>query len=191
MPELLEQEKVLCDLSKIEKDEVLAVTYYVKVDSISGNQLNLVDLERGEDFTMHGKELIETMCSAKQYTNTEKVSKSKIVEILANVRNNVFTVNFNKQASAKTVNEALAGINKGKILNNSEITAVVKEAYKGEERTLTGRMVQVETGLGRSQVIDLSIEKKEGSYDNRLRQVDHRTINWLVSAGTRYEVKKS
>ena len=54
----------------------------------------------------------------------------------------------------------------------------------GSERTLRGRLVQPEPLLGRSLVEDLDI--KSG---NRLRQVDHRTIRWLILDGVRYDVK--
>lgn len=54
----------------------------------------------------------------------------------------------------------------------------------GSERILRGRLVRPEPLLGRSMVEDLD-EKT----NNRLRQVDHRTINWLIVEGTKYIVK--
>lgn len=54
----------------------------------------------------------------------------------------------------------------------------------GTERILRGRLVAPEPLLGRSMVEDLETMDK-----NRLRQVDHRTINWITVDGTRYVVK--
>lgn len=39
--------------------------------------------------------------------------------------------------------------------------------------------------MGRSSAIDLEIEKDK----NRLRQIDHRTINYLIFKGIKYIVK--
>ncbi len=55
----------------------------------------------------------------------------------------------------------------------------------GEDRKLRGRLVNAEPLLGRSMVQDLDITK-----GNPLRQVDHRTIKWLIVDDVKYEVKK-
>ena len=54
----------------------------------------------------------------------------------------------------------------------------------GTERTLRGRLIAPEPLLGRSMVEDL-----DETAAHKLRQVDHRTINWLVVEGTKYIVK--
>lgn len=54
----------------------------------------------------------------------------------------------------------------------------------GTERILRGRLIAPEPLLGRSMVEDLETFDK-----NRLRQVDHRTINFLVVDGVKYVVK--
>lgn len=54
----------------------------------------------------------------------------------------------------------------------------------GSERVLRGKFVRHEDLMGRSMVEDLDI--KSG---NRLRQVDHRTIKWLIVDGVKYTVK--
>ena len=54
----------------------------------------------------------------------------------------------------------------------------------GSERTLRGRLIRPEPLLGRSMVEDL-----DEPTSNKLRQVDHRTINWLIVEGVKYVVK--
>lgn len=54
----------------------------------------------------------------------------------------------------------------------------------GNERTLRGRLIRPEPLLGRSMVEDL-----DETTSNKLRQVDHRTINWLIVEGVKYVVK--
>ncbi len=53
----------------------------------------------------------------------------------------------------------------------------------GGERVLRGRLVHPEPLLGRSMVEDLDITSK-----NRLRQVDHRTIKYIIVEGAKYQV---
>jgi hypothetical protein len=54
----------------------------------------------------------------------------------------------------------------------------------GTERTLRGRLIAPEPLLGRSMVEDL-----DATREHRLRQVDHRTINYIIVEGTKYIVK--
>ena len=54
----------------------------------------------------------------------------------------------------------------------------------GEERVLRGRLVKPEPLLGRSMVEDMELKGV-----NRLRQVDHRTIQYLIVDGVKYTVK--
>jgi phage antirepressor YoqD-like protein len=55
----------------------------------------------------------------------------------------------------------------------------------GTERVLRGRLVKPEPLLGRSMVEDLDLPNT----DHRLRQVDHRTIKWLIVDGVKYTVR--
>jgi len=54
----------------------------------------------------------------------------------------------------------------------------------GSERTLRGKLVDHEDLLGRSMVRDFDITEGDA-----LRQVDHRTIQWLIVGDVRYELK--
>lgn len=63
--------------------------------------------------------------------------------------------------------------------------SVCFDKQDGTERTLNGRLVRPEPLLGRSMMEDLDAFDKK----NNLRQVDHRTIKWLVVDGVKYVVK--
>lgn len=54
----------------------------------------------------------------------------------------------------------------------------------GEERVLRGRLIRAEPLLGRSMVEDLDLSEK-----NRIRQVDHRTLKWLIVDNVKYVAK--
>ncbi len=54
----------------------------------------------------------------------------------------------------------------------SLLKKIVKENMEGEERTLIGYLIQPETSLGRSKVIDLEIPLDK----MQIRYVEHRTL---------------
>ena len=60
--------------------------------------------------------------------------------------------------------------------------SLVKECLTGSESTLTCRLSKTEGKLGRSTVIDVPSQG--------YRQVDHRTIKWIVMANVKYTLKK-
>ena len=134
------------------------VQYLEVTDTYGTAKIHVDDLNRGiEDITISGEKLVRSLDSADEFETTEKVSKTELAAIFGEVKDNVFTVNFEKQ--------------------------------DGSPRTLRGYMVTRETGMGRSQVVDLDIKRGEGDYDNRLRQVDHRTLQSLIVGGVKY-IKK-
>ena len=71
------------------------------------------------------------------------------------------------------------------IASHNKPLTVCFTKQNGEERIIRGKLTSAEPLLGRSMVEDLDI--KHGT--NRLRQVDHRTIKWLIVDGVQYTVK--
>lgn len=144
------------DPKKVEKNHLMAFTYWAKVKEVrsNGEALIICDLDNGNtEIQVTGKELVARAYSADQYAEEEKVGKTKAAELLVSSPNRPFTVCFEKQ--------------------------------DGTERVLKGRLVQPEPLLGRSMVEDLEATDPKG----RLRQVDHRTIKYLIVDGVKYTVK--
>lgn len=71
-------------------------------------------------------------------------------------------------------------------LHNRPFTVSFNKADKSE-RVLRGRLIKHEALLGRSMVEDM--DEAADSTKGRIRQVDHREINWLVVEGVKYIVK--
>jgi len=65
-----------------------------------------------------------------------------------------------------------------------KVFTVVFSKADGSERTLRGRLLSSEGLLGRSSVEDLDI-----AGDNKLRQVDHRTLKSIVVDGIKHTLK--
>lgn len=60
----------------------------------------------------------------------------------------------------------------GSKLSDKELGQMAKDMLEGEECHLTCHLIQAESALGRSTVIDLKT-----SGPNKFRQIDHRTIS--------------
>lgn len=145
------------DVSKVSKGDLMAFTYYVKVNSVNGDKLMVDDLLHGvKGIQVTGKDLITNSMSADQFAEEEKVSMTKAAELLITSHNRPLTVCFEKK--------------------------------DGSERVLRGRFIRHEALLGRSMVEDLDIAKTDK--EDGLRQVDHRTIRYLVVDGVKYVVNK-
>lgn len=117
---------------KVQKNDLMALTYWVKIkDIISvGTTLQVDGVDEGiGNFKVDGKALIANSVSADQYSEEVKLSKTKICEILVSSYNRPFTVCFTKQ--------------------------------DGSERVLRGRLIAPEPIFGRSRVEDLDLEKTD------------------------------
>lgn len=178
-------------ISDIQVGDHLSETQYYEVIQVHDGGIRVKN-ERGFEFTIASGIVEEGIFSANQFTEAKEVTRTELIEIFSHVGDTVFTVNFNKQPTAKAINEAIESTNKGKILPIKEMKKLIKDAFDGEERTLVGYLISTETGFGRSMVIDLEADtsKSTSEWDSRIRQVDHRTLNWLISKNVKYTVKK-
>lgn len=70
-------------------------------------------------------------------------------------------------------------------LSDKALSQLAKEMIEGEECTMTCHMIEAESSLGRSTVIDLTT-----SSPNKFRQIDHRTINYIIINNKKYVLKK-
>lgn len=179
------------DFLRVKEGSYLSETQYYKVSRITGLSAEVVN-ERGFPLTISGGIIAEGMYTADQYSEVKDVTRTELIGIFNSVGDTIFTVNYHKQPSADSINDAIESANRGKILPIKEMKKLIKDAYKGEERTLVGYLIKNETGFGRSMVIDLEADtsKSTKDWDSRIRQVDHRTLNWLIWKNVKYQVKK-
>ena len=179
-----------CNLAFIKEGDFLSEIQYYRVLEVRNSTVRVVN-ERGMEFTIGGDIVEEGIFSANQFTEVVELTRTQLIEQLSNVGNTIFTVNFNKLPTVKDINAAIEGLNKGQILPVSQMKKNVKAAFDGEERTLIGYLIQTETGFGRSSVIDITVERGDKpEWDARIRQVDHRTLNWLIHKNVKYIIKK-
>lgn len=178
-----------CKFDQIKVGDYLSETQYYEVFSVSDKEI-AVRNARGLEMDVDRGIVEEGMYTCNQFAEEVKVSRTEMCEILEKVGDAVFTVNFNKQVKDKEVTDAIMKT----LLEEEEVDEAqlsklvkksVKDALKGQERTLIGFLIQSEPKMGRSQVVDLQIpEGKSG-----VRLVDHRTMNWLIVKNVKYSLK--
>ncbi len=92
-----------------------------------------------------------------------------------------FQVCFNTKPSEKKIAENLSEI-KGKLKNAAALKELAKECMQGKESIQICRLSKAEGKLGRSLVIELASQG--------YRQVDHRTLKWIIINNVKYNLKK-
>lgn len=82
----------------VEAGDVMAFVYYatVKRSDNRGINLTVTDLDRGNDFTVNGHELVAAAFSADQYVEEKKITQSDLIDILMQSYHVPFTVCFDK-----------------------------------------------------------------------------------------------
>ena len=101
------------------------------------------------------------------------------------MQDEIFTVNFKKQATEKNAFETLKNADASCFTDPKKVSQLAKTLIEGENCSMVCHMVEVENNLGRSLVIDLKADK-----DNNFRQVDHRTIESIIFKNVKYVLKK-
>lgn len=126
--------------------------------------------------------LVRDAWSADMYSEEIKTNMTELAQILTLCKETIFTVCFNKKIDEKEVEAKLAGIKLTDPKNMKQIQQIITE---GEECVITGHLAGQESDLGRSLIIDLNADPK-----SNYRQVDHRTINWIVFKNVKYSLGK-
>jgi hypothetical protein len=126
--------------------------------------------------------------TADQFTTTEKVSRTEMVQKIVGSARIVMTINFRKQAQPKDLKTAvqllLNDVARGApIPKDRALGKLLKEASAGAERTMIGRHFGTTDEFGRIQFLDVE------STSPGLKTVDPRTVEWCIIDNVRYEVK--
>lgn len=81
----------------VREGDLMAFTYYGKIDDAMGEHLRVTDLMDGKAFYVNGTDLIEASYSADRYEEEVKVTKTEMATILMKSYHIPFTVVFEKQ----------------------------------------------------------------------------------------------
>lgn len=153
----------------------------MQVTKIVGNTVHL-RREDGKEIEIEKKILAEDSYSADHFDRSVTCSMTELAEILNDAKDTIFTVNFKCQPNQETVSEKLKGLDINSVKNEAEIKKLTKSLIEGEESTIIGHLADGSHCFGRTLVIDL----ESGGF----KQVDHRTIQWIVLRNTKYVLGK-
>lgn len=182
----------MTQFKNLKEGHSLSETQYYKVAKISGDRVQL-KTDSGENIVVDKAYVESFLTSADQFTETTKVTRTELAEMLISNPNVVMTVNFNKQVKeadvAKEIQEAYENSTPKEFA--TKMKKAIKAGLNGEQRTMVGRHSGNRDDFGRVHFVDMNIDKDPAkpAYDSRMRLVDPRTINWLILRGTRYEAK--
>ncbi len=79
-----------------------------------------------------------------------------LAELLSNVSDTIFTVQFRKQVDIKDVEQVVKNTKLGDFKDKAKVAAIANQFTEGEPCTMICHLVNTENNLGRSTVIDLS-----------------------------------
>ncbi len=176
--------------------EVLSETQFYTVDEVKEDKVSLKN-DDGTSIVVNKDYVEKCLKSAEQFDKVERVTRTELANIFLASTNRAITVCFNKQVKAedakKTMYELYANKD-GKLVSEQtfkdKVDELLKSVLTGKERIMKGRHYGKIGELGRVNFIDMEAEKDpEKSYETRIKQVDPRTILWVVVDDIKYEVK--
>ena len=126
------------------------------------------------------------MDSADHFHKEVQSTMTQLAEILQTASDSVFTVSFHRKLQADTLIEKLKDTKLEDLKNAKQLAQLSKSLIEGELCTMRCILIKSEDSLGRSTVIDL-----DATTPSKYRQVDHRTIEYIILRNVKYVLKKS
>lgn len=181
---------------------ILSETSFFKVTKVLTNGIIAEDTN-GNEIEI-GNEYVENILAVADYYTSEEVkTMTELVEICKENRRTAMAVGFYKKDVEKTkkaynaeVQEAISKVQNAKVsevegLLKSLIENPVSKFIPGEFREMKGFNVgssDVNSDLGRINFVDLTLPSTDAM--KGLRQVDTRTIQYIIVGGVKYTLKK-
>ena len=185
----------------IEPGSILSETSFYVVKEVQQAKVIVSD-DYGHEITL-GKAYVEQITvSADHYETEEKKSMTELAELFINSPRIAMTVAFITKETEKTKKdfdaEKTAKINEIQNASLKNATALLSDlienpitrAIPGKLRVMKGRHYGNVDDLGRIHFIDMEIKRDASKdYDTRSRQVDPRTIQYLIVNKVKYTLK--
>lgn len=176
---------------KLKEGEILSEQQFYVVAKKTGTQVQLTN-DHGENIVVDAKYVDQCLTSAAQAISEEKLTRTELAaKFLANP-NIAMSMSFNKKVKEVDLVAEIMTSYEGSTPSafKTGLKKTIKKGMSGEERIIEGRHYGEMNEFGRVNFVDMKQTKKDGAaYDTRLRQVDPRTINWMILKGIKYTVK--
>jgi hypothetical protein len=121
------------------------------------------------------------MWSADHFEKEVKCTMSDLSELIQTCSDTIFKVQFRKKVDADNIQKKFSGFKFADLKKVEEVKKISKTITEGEVVEITGHLLESENNLGRSLVVDLDAPKS-----NNIRQVDHRTIQFIIFRNVKY-----
>lgn len=177
-------------IKEVKSGHIMSELQFYKVHG--GNDIYRIQVtnDRGFKFNVSPDIIEEGWYSASQFEEVKEVTRTELIQVFKLCWGAVFTVHFRKMPKEKEINEVVKSFNgPNGIIPIKEMTVKIKEAFKGEPRTVIGHMVDPDHDFGRSLVMDLDKQFEGNPPDRCFSQVDHRTIEWLIFKNVKWVAK--
>lgn len=190
----------MVNLKDLKTGSILSENSFFVVKDIYKDSVVVSD-DYGNELTISKSYVEKILNSADSFTSEEKKTKTELAELFINSPRIAMTVAFYKQDKAKTkkafnaeVDAAVSKVQSAKVsevegLLRDLITNPILDYTPGELRVMKGRHYGEVDDLGRVHFVDMEIAKGSGSTDSRLRQVDPRTIQYIIVNNIKYTLK--
>lgn len=175
--------EALWDEKKFECGQWCSSLAYYNVTAIDARKVTVRN-SYGHELEV-SKDILEKMHSAGHFEKEKPMNMTELAELLESMGDTCFTVNFRKKVDVNQVEDKLYSTSAKQLSDKNYLSKLAKDVIEGEECTLVCHLVNAEASLGRSTVIDLTTTSA-----NKFRQVDHRTINYIIFSNCKYILKK-
>ena len=177
-----------CDPVQIKKGTKFSRISYGTIVSTRRGEITVRN-EAGNEWTITPELVAAEFYTPDQYLDVQELSRTEMVKAIVGNPHIVMTVNFNKQADAKDLREAVTELLDDEKAGRTrpgprKLANFLKTATTGQERTLVGRHYGKTDEFGRIQFTDMEVEQ-----GHNLRQVDPRTVQWAVFGNVKHVLK--
>lgn len=188
--------------SNLKKGSILSETSFYVVEGFEGAAIVVVT-DNGQKVRISNQYVENVLSSADSFEKEEQKTMTELADLFIGSPRVAMTVAFFKKDTAKTKKvyeaEKSAVIERIQNAKISEVPALLNDLIEnplskmipGELRVMKGRHYGNVDELGRIQFTDMELTKEAGKdYDSRLRQVDPRTIQYIIVGDVKYSLKK-
>lgn len=184
--------------AQLRPGSILSETSFFVVKEVNPTNIVVID-DHDNEITIGDKYVEQVLASADIFETEEKKTMTELADLFINSPRIAMTVAFMKKDTEKT-KKAYTAEKQAKIdeITNAKVSDVprllndlienpITKTIPGELRVMKGRHYGLLDDLGRMQFVDMELPKTDASA--RLRQVDPRTIQFLVVNGVKYTLK--
>ena len=139
---------------KLDIGQFLSEVAYYRVEKILKDKVDVVS-SLGNEITVD-LDLLKQMDSAQHYAKEVNCNMTQLVEVLETANDTIFKVVFKKQANVDAAAKRLDSVSLNDLKNPAKKSAIAEEIAFGERSTMICKIVDLQTILGRSLVIDFS-----------------------------------